>query len=1796
MTARAEFDVGPLSWVKGEIDLAIQRGLESLRGFAGDRDVAQIKFSQAQLHQAHGALQIVGLDGITRVSEELEGLLGDLEKDAGLRKAETFALAERAFQGILSYLDQLVAGSPNHPLRLFPLYKELAKARAANREADPTDLYFPDLSLRPPRREGAAAPLKPGAAEQLLREQRASYQRGFLKFLKGDATGIDDMRGAVVAIETTQGQSAQRAFWWVALAFFDALAQKGLPAELEPKRVCNRIEQQIKRVVEGSASVAERLMREVLYYVARSHPVSERIREVQDTYQLDQTLPPQDGVDATLATEDPGLKPARDLLAQAKDAWNKFASGNPPSLIVFRDAASALRDAAAKLDNDDLAALARETATLATWLASNKDKMSEAIALEVATALLLIENALGNLANLGAEFTQQSELVCARLKDCVLGKLLRTAPDIPLLDEMSRRAQERLLMNQVVAEMQTNLRTIEQALDAFFRDPARRDGLAALDMPMRQVLGALAMLGEARAQDTLNAAGAEIKRFSQSGYVPAQADFERIAQTLSGLGFYIEALAHGKPDFDAAMQPIAPRRPAESLAASQPVVTVEAQLAGKKQEAAALYEEWKKKPEDESVKAELQKNLEALQKDAEFVADARLGTSAEEALKALDASTVLPQEPAIAGAIEKIHPAAASAPSPEAAKMLDASAEQIDAELLGVYLEESEEVLAAISENLELAQAQPTGKEPLNTIRRGFHTLKGSGRMVGLTRLGQAAWAVEQTMNLWLHEERAATPDLLKLIKTAHGYFLDNVARLKAGGATGDERELVEMADKVRAGQPLAQKGAPATAPQARAPEVAPEAAAAPAERQPAPRPPAPARPREPEQFVEIGSNRISATLFTIFSGEARTHLAAIREEHETLKHHGVVTDTLLRAVHTLAGISGTVQLDALSDLGFALERALQKIAASELSEDEQALVGETIDTVEAMALKAIELEAPAPAPQLIVRLTAIGALAPASAEAAAETAADLAAAATDAAAAQDASEDAAEDVEEISSELDDLQLERRQRRLDDDLDPQLLPIFLEEAGELVPSVGAAIRDWKTSPTNPALGNSLQRLLHTLKGSARMAGAMAIGELTHHMEARVEYALSLGSLPATLFDELETSYDRMGYLHERIQNPDAAMPEPAAPDVPAPVVAAPEVQAPARPAERVTPLEAVAPQRAAAAASEAIAQRAMLRVRAEVVDRLVNEAGEVSIARSRIEGEMRALKNAMQELTDNVARLRGQLREIEIQAESQMQSRMELAKESARDFDPLEFDRFTRFQELTRLMAESVNDVSTVHQNLVNTVDETDKALLAQARLNRDLQQDLMRVRMVPFASLSDRLYRIVRQTAKEVGKRANLDIVGTQVELDRSVLERITAPFEHLLRNAITHGIETPDKRAAAGKPEIGEIRLELTQESNEVQIVFSDDGIGLDIPRIREKALQMGLLAQGATLSDAEVADIIFQPGFSTASEVTQLAGRGVGMDVVRNEIAALGGRIELKFEAGKGTRFTIFLPLTLAVTQAVIVKAAGRIWAIPAVMVEQVMQLREEQLQKAYKTGQAEWQDRRYPFHYLPHLLRLPEMATEKMRFSPVLFLRSGSNAISLHVDEMLGSNQEIVVKAIGPQLQRISGITGATVLGSGEIVLILNPVQLTLRDVVAVAPAVVHEAPKAQPLSTQPTIMVVDDSLTVRKITGRLLERQGYLVITARDGVEAMEKLQETIPDVMLVDIEMPRMDGFDLTRNVRGDARLKRVPIIMITSRTADKHQSYAREIGVNTFLGKPYQEEQLLGEINGFLKERRAAA
>ncbi|MGH8853184.1 MAG: hybrid sensor histidine kinase/response regulator, partial [Telluria sp.] len=589
----------------------------------------------------------------------------------------------------------------------------------------------------------------------------------------------------------------------------------------------------------------------------------------------------------------------------------------------------------------------------------------------------------------------------------------------------------------------------------------------------------------------------------------------------------------------------------------------------------------------------------------------------------------------------------------------------------------------------------------------------------------------------------------------------------------------------------------------------------------------------------------------------------------------------------------------------------------------------------------------------------------------------------------------------------------------------------------------------------------------------------------------------------------------------------------------------------------------------------------LVRVRADILDRVVNQAGEVSITRSRLENQVGSLKGALSDFTENLDRLRRQMREIEMQAESQIASRLSIAGE--REFDPLEFDRFTRLQELTRMMAESVNDVEAFHEGLSRTVDSAADDLAAQARMTRDLQRDLMRVRMVPFASLSERLFRVARQTAKETDKRVNLDIRGGSVEIDRSVLEQMAAPFEHLLRNAIVHGIEARGARVEHGKAETGEILVQVSQQGNEVVIVFSDDGGGLDLKRIRAKARATGLLGPDNVVSDQDAAELIFEPGFSTADTLTELAGRGVGMDVVRSEAQALGGRVVVTTEPGQGTRFAIHLPLSLAVAQVVLVSSGGRTHALPSTLVEQVLQVRDTELTAALASGSFAVAGQPHALHALDALLGEPGQGMAMQRLNPVLVVHGAGGRIALRVDEVLG-NREVVVKNIGPQLARVPGIAGATVLGAGEIVLILDPVVLAQRPA---APAV-GGAESAQPVR-RPAIMVVDDSITVRRVTQRLLEREGYQVMLAKDGVDALEQMALARPDLMLVDIEMPRMDGFDLTRQVRAADETRDIPIIMITSRTADKHRNVALGLGVNAYFGKPYQETVLLAAVESLL-------
>ncbi len=893
------------------------------------------------------------------------------------------------------------------------------------------------------------------------------------------------------------------------------------------------------------------------------------------------------------------------------------------------------------------------------------------------------------------------------------------------------------------------------------------------------------------------------------------------------------------------------------------------------------------------------------------------------------------------------------------------------------------------------------------------------------------------------------------------------------------------------------------------------------------------------------------------------------------------------------------------------------------------------------------------------------------------------------------------------------------------DLDADLIDIFVEEGRDLLDHSDQLLVRLRETPEDREVIAGLQRDLHTLKGGARMAGVMPIGELGHAMEslleAAAEHRLSLGRqdipLLETGFDRLHTMVTRVGdrravaipealvaafdtrALGQALELPAAASP-PSIPPVEAPAFAdfaAADAATPAEAAEEpaafadfeieeialdaasldATPVEAEAAVEAPSAETPAFApvldtafvdasalapaddvaaaaatpagqapvddaafdataldqatldqvveapaaaefaplpgmrplsapmafgvaededaslrgNQEQVRVRAELLDRLVNYAGEVAIYRSRLEQQLGAFRGATSEMEQTTARLRDQLRRLEIETEAQIIARYQREGEQVdAGFDPLELDRFSTVQQLSRALSETAADLGSLHTTLDDLTQQYETLLLQQSRVSSELQEGLMRTRMVPFDTVVPRLRRVLRQAAADTGRQVQLKVEGAQGELDRNVLERMTAPLEHMLRNSVAHGMESAEQRRAAGKAPEGTVTIAVRKEGSEVVLQVSDDGRGLDRAAIRERGEARGLVRPGMALSNAQLDALIFEPGFSTAEAVTRLAGRGVGMDVVSSEVRQLGGTIDIQSDPGKGTAFLLRLPQTLAVTQAAFVRIGETTFAVPIASVRGVGRIPREELAKGaatYRYGNEE-----YVLHDLGKLIGHAPARAEGQLQMPLLLTRSGDLHVAVTVDQIVG-NREIVVKPIGPQVASIPGIFGATIMGDGSVVVILDVAPLVRR--LAVQPEIVEDVPAAEQRAV-PLVMVVDDSITMRKVTGRVLERHNFEVLTAKDGLDALERMIDVVPDLMLLDIEMPRMDGYELATAMKADPRLAKVPIIMITSRTGDKHRQRAMDIGVNRYLGKPYQENELMRNVFSLLEPVRSDA
>src|SRR5471030_1267797 len=1968
-TTAPQFDTGPLSWVMVEIREALGRSRTALfeaGGRAPEDQATQLQHAKSHLHQAHGALQMVDLDGVGLMTQAAEEALDRFKAGTLKCTADHVQVVAQLYQALVEYLEELLGGAPSQPVRLFPYYRAVQEMVGAER-IHPADLFYPDLSQIP----GLPLAATPAAADYAGYRQR--FEKALLPYLKSvDAAARQANAGAlldaVTLVADAQTESKARTFWVALQSFAELVAGGHIEGGLYVKQLFGLINLQIRRLSQGTATPADGMLRDALFFIAGADAATapDSALQLRRVFALDGMVPHDYEARRYGQIDLEALALAKDSMAQAKAAWGRLANAeiDPALDAAFGRALAQAAVACEKLGIAPLAALLRQLADVAnTAVTAGR---SEELALEMASALLSAEHGLEQIRHLPDDFAAHADTIGARLLALVAGN---TPPEpAQWQGGLAHQMQQDDTVVALAMEMKTGLRQIEKVLDEYYADPAKRPSLRELDKVLHQLQGALAILDQDDAMRAAQHVKAAVQQLAGGLGDPAQEPraLDEIAQNVGALGFFVDMLAQN------------PAGAKERFAFDEEHGTFRAVP-------------FRKMPAAESIPV-------------------------------LDEQVPAPPAPVPAPA----------APAPHAS---DAA---IEAELLEIFIGEAQEVLGFVDATLARPRHESGSLDNLTMLRRSFHTLKGSGRMVGLNQFADAAASIERVMNVWLAEARPASDDLFALLERAAQELGAWVAELVATGVSArDADALTAAAARVQEGEAFNMEAAAPAELIAVAPPHEEEISAIAAPDQEADSetfaddevvadsvektgraPDAPPAgnviefpsvamtPPRDDNVKHIGALEIPLPLYNIYLAETDELVRLLTRDFGEWRHEPrrPVTSDALQAAHTLTGTSGTVGFTLLREVAHALELTLESLlppaphldqaqhdlldftiermrqmlqsfalgdmpaaqpeliaalhdlrkqladTAPAASDDIEArldtLFAETLDTINSAsttrapeapadvqesqepqeALAQDELHAPVVAPadgdespldQLFrvayngisgsmpdlepvkppakpfkletsgdesiddlfdsafddafaePPLTQIAAPAPAPAEPEPETVLDVVSqfeAAHDEAMAfepllEETPEPAAQPELSAAARIDDgpvidaepviesdsegesesaiepepyseselfnepeplsvskpiteaepqvsvdeaqipvhaeLEIDAEIIALapaeaeilaaapaifNDEIDADLLPVFLEEGADLLPQVGEALRAWQRNPADTAPAQSLLRTLHTVKGSARMAGAMRLGQHAHEIETHIENMVHSGSATPQAFDELMAHYDHALLLFEQLQHPEAAQ-ETVADDTGEPAAGADFAQPVAiGDAESELPAAVKSP---------------LVRVRADILDRLVNQAGEVSISRSKLENEVGSLRASLFDFSENLTRLRRQLREVEMQAESQIASRMAVGSE--RDFDPLEFDRFTRLQELTRMMAESVNDVASFHENLRHGVDAVGDDLVLQARLTRELQRDLMQVRMVPFASIAERLFRVARQSAKEVDKRVNLDIRGGSVEIDRSVLERMAAPFEHLLRNAIVHGIEARQARLQDGKNETGELLLQVSQQGNEVAIAFSDDGAGLDLERIRAKAHSAGLVAPDALLSDAQAADLIFAPGFSTADSLTELAGRGFGMDIVRSEVLALGGRVETLSTPGQGLRFTIHLPLTLAVTQVVLLVANGQTYALPSVLVEQVLHLKGEQLAQVRASGRIDSHEQSLPLHHLSAMLGETPVTAEGLRYVPVLLLRNGNDRLALEVDEVLG-NREVVVKNVGPQLARMPGIAGATVLGTGDIVLILNPVALAqhlehhpeLLSQYALA-AGEHRAVSAVQAAPHACVMVVDDSLTVRRVMQRLFEREGYQGLLAKDGVDALEQLHElpaaALPALLLVDIEMPRMDGFDLTRNVRSDAKTQAIPVVMITSRSADKHRQHALELGVNAYFGKPFQEQELLAEVEHLL-------
>ena len=1834
-----------LTWIKTELERSLEASRQRLDAFAEEtKNTALLAEVVDHLHQVAGTLTMVEVRGGQMLAEHLEALTRAVRE--GRISAERSHL-EPLMRGCLElsdYLDRMVSGMRDSPAVLLPVTNEIR-----------TLLGREPLARQ--RRQSPAIPTPRGATpgesiSVLAARLRPRYQTALLAFYQGSGgvEPVKQMRAVVAELEMAASHPPVFEFLWIASGVLEALDEEGLEPTLGVKRLLGQVERELKRLSTTSeAALAEEppeaLIDELLAEIEGATSSGERVSAIRVNFQLGKT----------------------------EDGTQQGGGAGLGSALLRSVSTAILEDLSRVHDRIDI------------FVRTGRKQPSELT--PVATTLKKASDALGlmGLAESGERVKRQSQIVATMAGSGSIEEpaLLQLATElIGIEGEVEAFLHGAGMDPQAAAQRSARMATLREVLAEISRiknvigEHLRNTGEAA-------PLGDLPRLADnlARTLDFMNLPEVAplvhrmaryLDRLAAQERLPERIELDRLADAVVSIEYYVEALQrdHGAPEsmLDNAARALSVLGVDENQGTPVPRQAAPAAVPEKtaELEARAEYRVPGVSPEmpAEAGPAVLEEAAEPF------------GVSAEAPFESRETETADAEAPAAHATVEE---------KPAPVDLPPVSEEGADPEIVDIFIEEAQEVFETLNENYPRWRERSDDDEAIITVRRAFHTLKGSGRMVGAKRLGEFAWACENLLNRVIDHTLQASDRLVETMGQAITASEELLQQFRDGSEpSADIATMMARLHALARGELQPGDAEAGEATEAEAPEEAilptafepsrPEAPSAvefeseQAEEQESAgfaaaeegvgevahdEAPSDAFAAESAEETAAPVPRIDPVLYEIYYNETQTHLKSLRDWLDAVAQDGEQSTTfdLERAVHTLLGSARMAQVDPVADLLKPLDRLVKLAEAGQwpgirlAAEIEAAAV-----TTEAMVKAYGDAEQPLPEyaalrDHLEAMLSEQEARKPAvqepvpeaeDAEAGAEDIADVAAE-DDHAVTETAGEAPEELAEETGGQPEPMEEAAKPSPSPavrpvqsvsvinlsnlEGYDPALAEVFLAEAGELLEGADGSVHSWSQDHDQTEPLTDLLRRLHTLKGGARMVGLSPLADMSHELESLlVRVADGRVAVSGDLLRLIERAFDRLHRMLEHAAG-DGRVPfdtavllelqrhtgsaslyeedEEVEPDIEALPPAAPESAAGEEQEQEQE--ESTVDEPEAAAAEEDEEERRvvprlrheMARVRADLLETSINNAGELSIYRSRVEQQLVNMNLNLAELDRTVERVHTQLRELDIETEAQILSEHR-AETVTEGFDPLEFDRYTRLHELSRSLAEAVSDLSSLRSLLASELQQANVLLERQGRVNGDLQDALMRTRMVPFSLSAGRLRRIVRNTAEETGKQAELKLKGVEGEMDRQVLEHILPALEHLLRNAVVHGIEDGKTRKNRGKPAVGQIELRLRREGADMIIEVQDDGGGLDLKAIRAKAEQEQIIEPGAELSERELTEIVFRPGFSTASTLTQAAGRGVGMDVVAAEARQVGGSVEVETMPFEGACWRLRIPVTLAITQTLLIRIGRTLYPVPLASLSGIQRIQRGELESlmANDTPAYEYGGNTYRMLSLPQLLGEEVLAAdEEAPRVPLLLVDVGDRHVALVADDMEG-NREVVVKPVGPQISHVPGISGATIFGDGSIGLLLDLASLVrslpqIETQESLSVASMHTS--ASIADVAPLVMVVDDSITVRRVTQRLLERRGARVLTAKDGVEALEQLQDHKPDVMLLDIEMPRMDGYELAGHMKNDSRLRSIPIIVITSRTGEKHRARADQIGIERYLGKPYQEIELLEAIQSLV-------